>query len=454
MDCTRNHSRIWSSWIWAAGIILGLIVPATGHAAFATRFSLTFGEEYNDNIFFEKKKEHDFITAITPTLSLLYAPSGEIEPTANLNLSSSAQIFARHSELNNFGDNVSVNGGYSYRYSPRLTFNLSESLQVMGETRTASGGAVGSAFPATSPPPVGNPLSPNLQNFISSGDQITNFASLQGSYLYRPNVSFAAGYTNSYTKFIDEGGSDVFHTIGISGTYNWQRDHNLHAGYSISIARLRNGDNNIVHNFDIGDDYFSDYKLQLTPTLSVTASTGLSINTSGDGPSLANNSRFTVTKLWETANIAAGVQKGLTPSFGVSGISDTTSVFMNGVLRMSEKFSVNSGVDFSLFDTDDVNFKTFQVTVGLQYLIRTWLTSALNYNFRWIDSGAGATNTDLLTDGTVKANSVFLTLTLHFDLWPNVGLARSIDVSKLAPVLRPPFPITAPPSSSPSVPTP
>src|ERR671911_769067 len=125
MDCTRNLSRIWNRWSWAVGVILlGLVVPATVNAAFASRFSLTAGEEYNDNIFFQKKKEHDYITSITPTLSLLYAPAGETQPTANLNLSSSAQIFARHSELNNFGDDVSLNGGYSYRYSPRLTFDL------------------------------------------------------------------------------------------------------------------------------------------------------------------------------------------------------------------------------------------------------------------------------------------------------------------------------------------
>ena len=43
-------------------------------AQFAARFSLTVAEEYNDNIFFTKQREHDFITNITPTFTLIYQP--------------------------------------------------------------------------------------------------------------------------------------------------------------------------------------------------------------------------------------------------------------------------------------------------------------------------------------------------------------------------------------------
>jgi hypothetical protein len=47
-------------------------------------------------------------------------------------------------------------------------------------------------------------------------------------------------------------------------------------------------------------------------------------------------------------------------------------------------------VNFSPFDTEDVNFKAFQGTLGLQYSITPWLSSALNYSFRWLDSGSGS----------------------------------------------------------------
>lgn len=452
MGCTRNRLKIWdeSALLFALAVIL--LLPSSLWAAFASQFSLTGGEEYSDNIFFSKDKQHDFVTFFTPTLTLLYAPEGQVAPTLSANISPTYQIYARHSDLNNF-DNVSANSGYTYLYSPRLSFNLSDTFQRQGKTRTAGPGGLGQFQTGpTSPPPIGGvatpPLSQNLRNFTSAGTQISNFVALQGSYLYRPDISFTGGYTNTFTSFTDAGGTDVFHSFSARGIYNWKQEHNLHAGYTISINNSRNGDSGTIHNFDIGDDYFTNYNLQLTPTLSLAASTGLSLNT-GSGPRVANNTSITITKLWETAQLNGGMRKGLTPSFGVSGVSDTTTLFANFNWRLTEKLSTNSAIDLSFYDTKDVNFKTFQAGLGLQYLFTSWLSSGLNYNFNWIDSGAGANSTDLLQKGTVKSNVVFIYLTARFDVWPNTGLARTINAPTLTPVLRTPFP-TQPTATSPS----
>jgi hypothetical protein len=304
----------------------------------------------------------------------------------------------------------------------------------------------------TSPPPTGGvtppPVSQNLKDLISRGDQLSNSLYFQGSFLYRPDISFNGGYGNTYVKFIDAGGSDVFHTIHTRAIYNWRRDHNLHAGYSISITNSRNGESGVIHNFDIGDDYFTNYTLQLTPTLSLAASTGLSLNTGSHGPRVANNTSVTITKLWETADLNGGLRKGLTPSFGVSGISDTFSLFANYKHRLTEKLFANLNANFSFFDTEDVNFKTFQAGLGFQYLVTSWLSSALNYYFNWVDSGAGANSTELLNKGTVRSNSVFISVTTRFDIWPNIGLARSVTSPILTPVIRTPFPGPPVPQSS------
>ena len=454
MGCTRNRLKIWVDCLRVIALAVFLLPPSPLWAAFASQFSLLVGEQYSDNIFFSKSKEHDFVTIFTPTLTLLYAPPGQVAPTLNLNMSSSGEIYARHNDLNNFGDNINVNGGYTYRYSPRLNFYLSDTFQRQGPTRLGGFGGAGQFTGPTSPPPVGGvtppPLSQNLKDLVSRGDQLSNSFSLQGSFLFRPDISLNGGYTNTYTKFLDAGGTDVFHTINTRAVYNWQREHNLHAGYSISISNSRNGESGVIHNFDIGDDYFTNYNIQLTPTLNLAASTGLSFNTSGDGPRIANNTSITVTKLWETAELNGGLRKGLTPSFGVAGISDTTSFFTNFNLRLSEKLSTNANANFSFFDTDDVNFKTFQAGLGLQYLFTTWLSSGLNYYFNWRDSGAGANSTDLLEKGVVRSNNVFLSVTMRFDLWPNTGLARTISATSLTPTIRPPFPNSnAPQSTSP-----
>jgi hypothetical protein len=296
---------------------------------------------------------------------------------------------------------------------------------------------------------VPNSASQNLKDFTSGGEQLSNNFAFQGNFHYRPDFSISGGYSNSYVKFISLGGSDLSQNFSIRGIYNWKQEHNLHAGYSISIVNSRNGDDGVIHDFDFGDDYFTSqvYKIQITPTLSLAASTGLSINTSNSGPSVANNSAVTVTKLWETASIAAGARKGLTPSFGISGVSDTTSVFTNFSIQLAERVFGNTGVNFSYFDTDDVNFKTLEAYASLQYSITSWLSSVLSYSYRSTDSGAGASGTGLLSRGTVSASNVFLTFTTRFDIWPNTGLARANPFNGGSPTLRTPFPAAPTPSA-------
>jgi len=445
MACTRSRSKISADRLFLFALVWTLSFPSHLWAAFASQFSFLTGEEYSDNIFFSKNREHDFITVFSPTLTMLYAPEGQVIPTLSAEISPSYQIYARNSDLNNF-DNVSAKAGYTYQYSPVLSFYLSDWFQRQGKTRTESFfQPYGLLAGPTSPPPVGKvvtpPLSQNVTGLISSGKQATNFVSLGGSYLYRPLIQFTGSYTNEFTSYIDAGGQDVYHTISARGIYNWKQDHNLNAGYKLSIFDLRNGDSGTVHEFDIGDDYFTNYTLQLTPTLSLAASSGLSINTGNSGPRVANNTNITITKLWETAELNGGLRKALTPSYGVSGISDTTSLFTTFNWHMTEKLSANSYAIFSYFDTDDVIYKTFQAGLGLEYLFTSWLSSGLSYAFNWLNAGAGANKTDLLERGVVKSNIVFLSLTTRFDIWPNIGLARSMSSSTLTPILTTPFPV-------------
>jgi len=440
MGCTRKRSKISAERLAVFALFLAFSFPSSLWAAFASQFSFSTGEEYNDNIFFSKNREHDFITFFIPSLTLLYAPEGQVTPTLGAEISPSYQVYARNSNLNNF-DNVSAKAGYIYNYSPRLSFTLSDIFNRQGETRTQYlFGQDEFLTGPTSTPPIerlATPLSQNLTQ-LTAGKEVTNFVSLQGSYLYRTDIRFTGGYVNDLASFLGGGGSDIFHEVSAGGIYNWKQDHNLHAGYRVSIYNLHNGDSGVIHNFDFGDDYFTNYKLQLTPTLSLAVSSGLSVNT-GNGPGVANNTSITITKLWETAQVNGGVRKGLTPSYGVSGISDTTSFFTYLNWQVSEKLRTNSYAVFSLFDTNDVNFKSIQAGLGIQYLFTSWLSTGLNYRFGWIDSGSGATKTDLLQKGIVKQNIAFLSLTTRFDVWPNVGLARGMSSSTLTPVLTPPF---------------
>src|SRR6185503_9189227 len=172
MGCTRNRSKIWGEYVLAATVSLFTFLPSEVLAAFASQFSLSVGEQYTDNIFFEKKKEHDFVTIIIPTLTLLYAPAGQGVPTLKLDISPSGHIYARHSELNDFGFNS--NGGanldYVYQYSPRLTFSVSNSFEPQGRSRTAD---LPGGFQTPLTPTSGIPSS--VQSSRRKGDNFSDF---------------------------------------------------------------------------------------------------------------------------------------------------------------------------------------------------------------------------------------------------------------------------------------
>jgi hypothetical protein len=464
MGCIRNRSRIWASWLLLVVGIVYLVSADRAEARFAIGFSPTLGELYTDNIFYTKNnKEHDFVTTITPTLSILYAPEGQTVPILNLNISPSGLIFARHSELNNFGDNWGLNGGYTYQYSPLLSFHVSDVLGRQGQYRLGplTQGSFQLPSAPTAPAPIGGTLpgqgNQNLSNFTSgNSSQLWNYFFLEGRYLYRPDVSFTGGYSNNYVNNIDQGGSAIYQTISFRGIYNWRQEHNLHAGFDISIYNGRDrsdannrNNNNVVFNLNLGDDYFSNFQINLSPTLTLAASTGISLNAGNNGPPVANNTNITLTKIWETATLSGGVQHGLTSSYGVAGISRTTTVNGQFNYQVTEKLSTLAGVNFSFYDTDDGNFQTFQASAGARYQFTPWLASNLFYAYRWTDSSSSVAQSSSgnLQAGIVRANAVYLTLTANFDLWPNVGLARSTTV--LTPLVTTPFPQAITPTTKP-----
>ena len=318
---------------------------------------------------------------------------------------------------------------------------MRETLQTIGRTQTGPvGGNSPNQFPRTPTAPAapGVPISSqNLANFIPNGRTLDNRLSFSGTYLYSPNITIGGAYANSFINYLDQGGTDISHFMGVRAAYKWRQEHNLHVGYGIEIVKSRNAGDSVVHHFDIGDDYFSNTLIQLTPTLTLTFATGISFNTGGQGPSVANNTNVQLTKVWERASFTAGVFKGLTSSQGVSGLSDTIDLVAAFNILLSERLSGNAGADYSLFNTDSVNFKPFRVYAGLQYGITSWLCSGVRYTHRRLFSGAGGQNTVLQTQGNVHGNSLFLQLSASFDVWPSFGLARGQGCGVSAPAAAP-----------------
>lgn len=415
--------------------LLVVFFSSDGRAGVLGQFTLSAVEEYNDNIFFSDKKEHDFITVVTPTFSLLYTSPEAKEPTFTASFSPTGELYLRHSEATNFGRNLSSKAGYTYHYSPRLDFQFSHNLRRSGRGRSGAVGDQGllALTPPTVPTPPGEAQPPGvtqqLGDLISRGETLRNQLSAQGEFLYRPDVTFTGGYSFGLTNFLDENGSETSHSASFRGIYRWrfqqlEQDHNLHAGYRASLINSRNGARNIIHNADIGDDYFSDIKIGLDPTWTLSASGGIALNTGGRGPRVANNLQFTLKKVWEGASFNVDLRKGLTESFGVGGLSETTTLSSAFNINLTQYLTGTASVTYSIFDTDTTDFNVFQGRVGVQYQLLTWLSSSLAYLHRMRTSESGGTSAVLGAGRKINSNSVFVLFTAYFDVWPNTGLGK------------------------------
>jgi len=177
--------------------------------SFLSRFSLSFGAEYNDNIFFDKSDTSDFITYIAPSLSLSYVPSGEKVPTFTAGIIAPLQIFAKNNDLSNFADNAAINGSFQYQYSPRLSFEIGDEFRRVGVTRT---GPTNFNFASQA-------------SLVNRGQLAGNDFWVDGNFLYSPNLSFTGGVSLESLHFLDEGGTDITNRIRIRGTYKARQNH-------------------------------------------------------------------------------------------------------------------------------------------------------------------------------------------------------------------------------------
>jgi len=278
-------------------VVLSQTFERRAEAGFLSQFSLSLGEEYNDNIFFDKNDTSDFITYISPTLSLFYVPSGEKVPTFTAGIRAPLQIFARNTDQSNFANNASFYGSFQYQVSPRLSFRIRDDLRRAGATRTSS-----TDFDFAS-----------RGSLVNSGQLLGNDFLVDGDFQYTPNIFFTGGVSLRSLHFIDEGGNDITNRIRIRGNYRYRPNHTLFAGYTLEVFRPRNGEATVVHNFDFGSDFLSNHKIQLTPTLTLSASGGIATGTRGVRP----RGSLLLTKLWPAASVTAGIENWCVCMWGV-----------------------------------------------------------------------------------------------------------------------------------------
>ncbi len=434
-------------------------------AGFAVGASVTTGEAYDDNIRFEHPRQSDFITYVVPTFTFLYAPPLQTTPTFISRLSATGQIFAQHSERNNFGDNISFDASYIYRYSPKLTFFVADTARRGGDTHTPGmDDAYPSALPSTPTMfPAGGTYEPvsvlaDVGPLLTKGRTLSNTLSIRGAWLATSNLSISGGYENSYSNTSD--GNELSNSFGFRGVYQWRLNHNIHAGYRITFLNSSRGGSDVLHSFDFGDDFFTAYRrlnLQLTPTLTLSGGGGVALNTSDHGPGLGGNANLTLIKLWPTATFSIAARRELSNSFGISrGPAQVTSFPTAFVIRLTERLRAGAGAEFTLFDSEDAKSKIFRVGAGAEYWFMSWLSSKLIYGYRGTDTHDVSRHASKdVTQGKMQGGQVSLSLSMHFDVYPRSGFSRApIDPFMTPTMGSPAFPAPLPESDSPQSSTP
>jgi hypothetical protein len=425
-------------------------IVGAGRAAAATYggFSFGVGEEFNDNIYFStqpgKENRNDWITHIVPTFSLLYATPGDPTPVLSANLTPEGQIFARNPDLNNFADNLSFDSAYTYKFSPKLTFNFADYLSRYGVTRTIGLQAMGPPpqlpLTPTDLPSLGSfvplPLVQGIEQLVTKGRSLNNSFSILPVFQYSPVLTFTGGYAMSYTN--GNNSSDFTHSVGVRGVYNWRQEHNFFAGYTVNVFDSGHK-TTVIHSFDIGDDFFSNLKIRLSPTWTLSGAFGLAFNTGGSGPAVVTNLNATLVKVWENATLNFAIRRGLTTSLGLFSGPSTTTTFSAGYgIRLTERLTGLVGTDYSLLgEKSEADIEVFRAAAGLQYWINSWLSSNLWYSRRWRSAAARAVD---VPAGRAGGNSVIASITAHFDVYPNPGLARGgINRPLFAPIGTPSY---------------
>jgi len=405
----------------------------------------SLSEEYNDNVFFDESDEWDFITIIGLGLGVDYQRPGL---SLDLNGGTNAQLYARgtHANTVNVLDNQALQLGTTYQATPRLSFNISNSLARVSDTRTGTSTTSGESAAAsdsgttpatnpadTTPSPTDTTTTPpgsagaqqqdgysNVDVLLPRGSAFTNAFSLAANYRLTPRWTATAGYRNSLSNFTDPGGRDLSHYALASAGYQWRPNVSFNAGYSFSHFDFSDNPNADSHSVTVGADY------QPSPLWSISGAGGVYFtNPTGNDPAdssgndITDQTGFTgylqLDKLFQRSAVSLGARQGVTPSAGVAGLSLTREAFLAYHIRLAEWLSGSVSTSYSYYDTTTTNFSVSNTTAGLSFPVWRQVTGGLYYSYRWRDSSQ--TVPDILNQGTVDGNLVWFRVGTSWPLW-------------------------------------
>jgi hypothetical protein len=346
---------------------LGLMVPQRGGVTLTP--SIAISEEYNDNIFLSNQnRQWDFITTFSPAVTLSVGL-----PTLQLvaGYTTSAQLYARETDLNKALESQNAIAFGIYRLTPRVTLTLSDSFVYSQDSLDVGGFSTGRQES------WGNTLIPGLQWQITPKDSL--------------NLSA----TYALMRFEQGSGNDS-DTYGFQATFNHAVTQRFTGtiGYGFGYLDPQGQDSSITHTPAAGFSY------QFTRTLTGTIYGGASFTEIGDesfvtpsgSASLQQTLQFgSVGLRYDRSVYVAGAFGGSTDTQSVSAWLAVTNWARGLVVVLSPGYS--QAESLSSRQSEKVDIKAFTLTLGAAYPITRYVTVYGGYRYFHQRAGGSSTAT-------------------------------------------------------------
>jgi len=347
----------------------------TAQAALIFGSSLSLSEAYNDNLFFtEQNRKSDFMTALSPAMSLAYT-------SRNVGLSVAYQGTAQFHSQNPEADG----------YFQSLSFNIDLPFlnrQIKGvEVRIEEQASYSPELPAFSfRGETEAERDARFDRVLQQGEGIQrsgrvntfrNLAGLTLSYDWTPRFDTSVTYRNIIIRYSGDDFEDSetnnasfnarYHDRFSSRT-SWNARYGLSAGLD--------GESDLLHSLNLGIEH------QITHLLSASGSIGTSF-VSGESPDL--NLGAGLSKRYRGGSINLRYSRTAVRGLGViRGVARRESLLLSAGRTLLERLSGSLQAVYvrnKSLDSNGVNAETYSASAGLSMRLLAWLNGSLSYAY-------------------------------------------------------------------------
>jgi hypothetical protein len=372
-------------------LILGPFGPAfsppVSNAPINVTPTLTFREEFNDNVFLDNRRRRaDFISALTPGARFLLQQPG-YRVFAGYDVT--AELYARNSELSNIGDRQNFLLDASYEWSPRLTLTLGDSFVRTYNTAQTNvqGISTGRAQTTT------NTFAPGFTYELTTRDSLR----VVGSY----------GVTRVDQAAQTATGSGSSTTYGLDATLSHVLTPRLNAilGYQGRRLEVATGDDTTVHTLRLGGSY------QVTPLLTAFASAGASIQKDRAGTHVTPAVTASLTQQFAFGAATVSYNRSVSSSGTLGQATDTQSISAALLAtRLWPGVTLAVAPRYSSSESSTLSAKVFAADLTAAYHVNRYVSAFASYTLLLQRSSGGAGN----AAADIDQNRLFVGLQVRY----------------------------------------